>query len=124
VLRLQCLREVIAGLILEFDLDKLFNLSALYPPVDRTNICVNGVNYVCLERLAYEHHSDGTSRKKLCHNVYLFHDGKPALFMEGHKVLRSEGEIVFIRGKLKAGLLYAIEEDAQKNHSSYWRADS
>lgn len=81
----------------------------------------HGEKYVCLEKLAYGHHCDGTYRKKLFHDVYVVHDEIPFLFVRGGKVLRSEQEADFIRNKLGAGLLYALEKYTKENHSQYWK---
>ena len=87
--------------------------------MDTGTITHGGVKYVRLEKLAYGHHSDGTSRKKLFYDVYVFTDGIPHVFAKGGKVLRSEGEADFIRKKLRSGLLYAVEGDALENHSIF-----
>lgn len=84
-------------------------------------VIYQGYKYVRLEKLAYGHQSDGTSRKKLFHDVYVLHDGIPAVFVRGCTVLRSQQEADFIREKLKLGLLYALEKYTTENHSSYWK---
>lgn len=84
------------------------------------DVIYEGYKYVRLDKLAYGHPSDGTFRKKLFHDVYAFHDGRPILFAAGEKVLRSQQEEHFIRNKLKSGLLYALEKHTMENHSSYW----
>ncbi len=84
-------------------------------------IIYDGMPFMNLEKLAYGY-PDKTHRKKLFHDVYIFHGGKPFLFARGGMVLRSQCYVDFILSKFKEGLLWAVVEEVGW-HNRYWLRD-